>query len=52
VTNEVGLGIVPVNELARQFRDVLGSVNARFAVSAERALLMVAGRALDLTAVE
>ena len=52
VTNEVGLGIVPVNELARQFRDVLGSVNARFAVSAERALLMVAGRPLDLTAVE
>ena len=48
VTNEVGLGIVPVNELARSFRDVLGSVNARLAESAERAVLMVAGRALDL----
>jgi adenosyl cobinamide kinase/adenosyl cobinamide phosphate guanylyltransferase len=52
VTNEVGMGIVPVNELARQFRDVLGSVNARFAASAERALLMVAGRAINLGAVD
>ncbi|OLC13423.1 MAG: bifunctional adenosylcobinamide kinase/adenosylcobinamide-phosphate guanylyltransferase [Chloroflexi bacterium] len=48
VTNEVGLGIVPVNELARSFRDVLGSVNARLAESADRAVLMVAGRELDL----
>jgi adenosylcobinamide kinase/adenosylcobinamide-phosphate guanylyltransferase len=52
VTNEVGLGIVPANDLARSFRDVLGSVNARLAASAERAILMVAGRALDLTSVE
>jgi adenosylcobyric acid synthase len=52
VSNEVGLGIVPVNELARSFRDVLGSVNARFAASADRALFMVAGRAIDLAAVE
>lgn len=48
VTNEVGLGIVPVNELARSFRDVLGAVNAQLAESAGRAVLMVAGRALDL----
>jgi adenosylcobinamide kinase / adenosylcobinamide-phosphate guanylyltransferase len=48
VSNEVGLGIVPANELARAFRDVLGSVNARFATAAERAVLMVAGRALEL----
>jgi adenosyl cobinamide kinase/adenosyl cobinamide phosphate guanylyltransferase len=52
VSNEVGLGIVPANELGRQFRDVLGSVNARFAESADRALLMVAGRALELTPFE
>lgn len=48
VTNEVGLGIVPVNDLARSFRDVLGSVNSRFAESADRAVFMVAGRALEL----
>jgi adenosyl cobinamide kinase/adenosyl cobinamide phosphate guanylyltransferase len=52
VTNEVGLGIVPVNELARGFRDILGSVNALFAASADKAVLMVAGRALDLTDVD
>jgi adenosyl cobinamide kinase/adenosyl cobinamide phosphate guanylyltransferase len=48
VTNEVGLGIVPANELARTFRDVLGAVNAVFADCAERSVLMVAGRALEL----
>ena len=48
VTNEVGLGIVPANELARTFRDVLGAVNSTFAAHADRSLLMVAGRALEL----
>ncbi len=28
VTNEVGMGIVPVNELARRYRDELGRANA------------------------
>jgi adenosylcobinamide kinase/adenosylcobinamide-phosphate guanylyltransferase len=50
VSNEVGLGIVPANDLARAFRDVLGSVNTRFADCAERALFMVAGRAIELSA--
>jgi adenosyl cobinamide kinase/adenosyl cobinamide phosphate guanylyltransferase len=49
VSNEVGMGIVPGNELARTFRDVLGAVNATFADHAERSLLMVAGRALELS---
>ena len=49
VTNEVGLGIVPANELARSFRDVLGAVNSLFAAAADRSVLMVAGRALDLS---
>jgi adenosyl cobinamide kinase/adenosyl cobinamide phosphate guanylyltransferase len=48
VSNEVGLGIVPANELARAFRDTLGSVNATFAGAAERSVLMVAGRPLEL----
>jgi adenosylcobyric acid synthase len=48
VSNEVGMGIVPANELARRFRDVLGFVNTRFASGAERAVLMVAGRAVEL----
>jgi len=48
VSNEVGLGLVPTNELGRRYRDVLGSVNAAFADSASKSLLMVAGRAVDL----
>lgn len=48
VGNEVGLGIVPVNALARRYRDVLGRANAAFAAEAARALLVVAGRALRL----
>jgi adenosyl cobinamide kinase/adenosyl cobinamide phosphate guanylyltransferase len=44
VSNEVGLGIVPANRLARGFRDTLGSVNTAFAALADRTALMVAGR--------
>jgi adenosylcobinamide kinase/adenosylcobinamide-phosphate guanylyltransferase len=44
----VGLGIVPVNELAREYRDVLGRVNQRWAAAADHALFMVAGRAVRL----
>jgi adenosylcobinamide kinase/adenosylcobinamide-phosphate guanylyltransferase len=51
VSNEVGLGIVPANELARTFRDVLGAVNASFAACAERSLFMVAGQALELKSI-
>jgi adenosyl cobinamide kinase/adenosyl cobinamide phosphate guanylyltransferase len=48
ISNEVGLGIVPANELARRFRDVLGRVNATWAEAADEAFLLVAGRALRL----
>ena len=43
VTNEVGLGIVPENPLAREFRDLAGEVNQRFAQSADEVVLMVCG---------
>jgi adenosyl cobinamide kinase/adenosyl cobinamide phosphate guanylyltransferase len=48
VSNEVGLGIVPTNALARRYRDLLGEVNAAFARVAERSYLMVAGQAVAL----
>jgi len=48
VSNEVGLGIMPDNELARIFEVALGNVNAVFAECAERSVFMVAGRALEL----
>jgi adenosylcobinamide kinase/adenosylcobinamide-phosphate guanylyltransferase len=48
VTNEVGLGIVPDNALARRYRDVLGRVNAIWVEAADEAYLVVAGRTLRL----
>jgi adenosyl cobinamide kinase/adenosyl cobinamide phosphate guanylyltransferase len=48
VSNEVGLGIVPANSLSRTYRDALGRVNQAWAAAADRAILMVAGRALPL----
>jgi adenosyl cobinamide kinase/adenosyl cobinamide phosphate guanylyltransferase len=49
VSNEVGLGLVPDNPLGRSYRDLLGRVNTLWADAAERAYLLVAGRALPLT---
>jgi adenosylcobinamide kinase/adenosylcobinamide-phosphate guanylyltransferase len=43
VSNEVGFGIVPDNELARRFRDLQGRLNQRLAARADRVVLMVAG---------
>jgi len=43
VANEVGLGIVPENRLARLFRDAAGQVNAAMAMICNRVLLVVAG---------
>lgn len=48
ITNEVGLGIVPANELARRYQDALGRVNQCWATAAARSLLLVAGRAVEL----
>ena len=48
VSNEVGLGIVPADADSRSYRDLLGRINATWAAAADRALLMVAGRALAL----
>lgn len=48
VTNEVGLGVVPVHRSGRLFRDLLGTVNQRAAEACEQVHLVVAGRVLVL----
>ncbi|MBP0575483.1 bifunctional adenosylcobinamide kinase/adenosylcobinamide-phosphate guanylyltransferase, partial [Mycobacterium tuberculosis] len=43
VSNEVGAGIVPENELARRFRDLQGRLNQDIAALADEVTLVVAG---------
>ncbi|MBI5123896.1 MAG: bifunctional adenosylcobinamide kinase/adenosylcobinamide-phosphate guanylyltransferase [Candidatus Omnitrophica bacterium] len=43
VSNEVGLGIVPENKLARDFRDVAGRINQMAAKDADEVFFMIAG---------
>jgi adenosylcobinamide kinase/adenosylcobinamide-phosphate guanylyltransferase len=48
VANEVGLGIVPDNELARRFRDIAGRANQRIAAIADEVYFVAAGIPLTL----
>jgi adenosylcobinamide kinase/adenosylcobinamide-phosphate guanylyltransferase len=48
VANEVGLGIVPDNALARRFRDAAGRLNQDIAARAERVVFVAAGLPLIL----
>ena len=43
VSNEVGLGIVPDNALARAFRDAAGRLNQAVAAACDHAVFMAAG---------
>jgi adenosylcobinamide kinase/adenosylcobinamide-phosphate guanylyltransferase len=50
VANEVGLGIVPDNALARRFRDAAGQLNQAVAAAADEVVLLAAGLPLTLKA--
>ena len=52
VSNELGMGIVPVDPLARRFRDLHGRVNATWVAHAAHASLLVAGAVLALAAAD
>jgi adenosylcobinamide kinase/adenosylcobinamide-phosphate guanylyltransferase len=48
VSNEVGMGIVPENRLARIFRDIAGQANQIIAAAADEAWLVASGIPLKL----
>lgn len=48
VSNEVGLGIVPDNALARRYRDLAGIMNQRIAQRADDAYFLAAGIPMKL----
>lgn len=48
VANEVGLGIVPGNALARRFRDVAGTINQAVAQIVDEACFVAAGLPIRL----
>jgi len=48
VSEEVGLGVHPPTEVGRRFADALGALNRTVAATADRVLLVVAGRVLAL----
>lgn len=52
VTNEIGLGIVPDNKLARYFRDIAGRVNQTVATVADKLYLTISGVTIELKSQE
>ena len=48
VSNEVGLGIVPMSPLGRTYRDLLGTVNRLWVDASTEAAFVVGGRLLPL----
>jgi adenosylcobinamide kinase/adenosylcobinamide-phosphate guanylyltransferase len=48
VTNEVGMGIVPENRLARTFRDIAGEANQLLACQADEVHVTISGLPLKL----
>ena len=52
VSNEVGLGIVPLGRISRAYQDLIGRANRQVAAVAERAIFLLAGIPLDLKALQ
>ena len=48
VSDEIGLGLVPLDPLGRSFRDLLGIIHQRLVAVSDEAWFMIAGRPLAL----
>ncbi len=52
VSNETGMGVVPLGELTRQFVDASGFLHQAIAAHCERVTLMVAGLPMPVKPVQ
>lgn len=52
VTNEVGLGIVPMDEISRRYVNLLGITNQKIALVATNLILMVSGYPLYIKSLQ
>jgi len=52
VTNELGMGIVPVDRMTRMYRDVAGRINQYIAKEADKVILAVSGIGVDLKKIQ
>jgi adenosylcobinamide kinase/adenosylcobinamide-phosphate guanylyltransferase len=48
VSDEIGLGLVPLDPLGRAFRDLLGIAHQRLVACSDEAWFMIAGRPIEL----
>ena len=48
VSNDVGSGIVPDNQMAREYRDVAGWLNQQVGCEADSVFYVIAGQAVDI----
>ncbi len=48
ITNEVGLGVIPNDELSRKYVNELGSFNQKLAKAADECILMISGIPLKI----
>ena len=48
VSDEIGLGLVPLDPLGRAFRDLLGIAHQRLVAASDEAWFMIAGRPIPL----
>ncbi|SHJ12394.1 adenosylcobinamide kinase /adenosylcobinamide-phosphate guanylyltransferase [Dethiosulfatibacter aminovorans DSM 17477] len=52
VTNELGMGIVPIDRISRMYRDIAGRINQNIASQADKVILAVSGIGVDIKKLE
>lgn len=52
VTNELGMGIVPIDRMTRMYRDIAGRINQYIAKEADKVILAISGIGVDLKKIQ